>query len=67
MLTGENENRKWNDPKIVEQLNDMIIPEPDRIRGKKEFDPSKIVYQVERFDLKQLPKRKCRQTPFTVY
>src|SRR5215204_697098 len=29
---------KWNDPKIVEQLNDMIIPEPDRIRGKKELD-----------------------------
>jgi len=48
---------KWNDPKIVEQLNDMIIPEPDRIRGKKELDPTKIVYQVERFDLKAAADR----------
>ena len=48
---------KWNDPKIIEQLNDMIIPEPDRIRGKKELDPSKIVYQVERFDLKAAAAR----------
>ncbi|MDQ6608643.1 MAG: SUMF1/EgtB/PvdO family nonheme iron enzyme [Bacteroidota bacterium] len=48
---------KWNDPKIVEQLSDMIIPEPDRIRGKKELDPNKIVYQVERFDLKAAAQR----------
>ncbi|RYZ27345.1 MAG: gliding motility-associated lipoprotein, partial [Chitinophagaceae bacterium] len=48
---------KWNDPKIVEQLNDMIIPEPDRLRGKKELDPTKIVYQVERFDLKAAAQR----------
>lgn len=54
---------KWNDPKVVEQLNDLIIPEPDRIRGKKELDPSKIVYQVERFDLKAAAARENAGKP----
>src|SRR5215217_5842898 len=44
---------KWNDPKILEQLSDLILPPEDRIFGKKEIDPSKLVYQVERFDLKE--------------
>lgn len=54
---------KWNDPKVVEQLNDMIIPEPDRLRGRKELDPSKIVYQVERFDLKEAARRENAGKP----
>lgn len=54
---------KWNDPKVVEQLSDMIIPEPDRLRGRKELDPSKIVYQVERFDLKEAAKRENASKP----
>ncbi|RYZ25768.1 MAG: hypothetical protein EOP49_44205, partial [Sphingobacteriales bacterium] len=58
---------KWNDPKVVEQLNDMILPEPDRLRGRKELDPSKIVYQVERFDLKEAAKRENAGKPRSQY
>src|SRR5207249_4411610 len=54
---------KWNDPKVVEQLNDMIIPEPDRIRGRRELDTKKIVYLVERFDLKEAAKRENANVP----
>ena len=48
---------KWSDPKILEQLSDLILPPEDRIFGKKEIDPSKMVYQVERFDLKAAADR----------
>ncbi|HYC27240.1 MAG TPA: SUMF1/EgtB/PvdO family nonheme iron enzyme, partial [Chitinophagaceae bacterium] len=37
---------KWNDPKVLEQMSDLILPPEDRIFGKKEIDPAKLVYQV---------------------
>jgi sulfatase modifying factor 1 len=50
---------KWNDPKIVEALasTPLILPPDDRIFGKKEIDPSKIVYHSETFDLKEAAAR----------
>jgi sulfatase modifying factor 1 len=33
---------KWSDPKVLEQMADMILPPEDRIFGKKEIDPSKL-------------------------
>jgi sulfatase modifying factor 1 len=50
---------KWSDPKVMEQLagTDIILPPDDRINGKKEIDPSKIVYHIEYFDLKEAAKR----------
>jgi gliding motility-associated lipoprotein GldK len=52
-------NFKWNDPKSIEALGqtDMILTPEDRIFGKKELDPTKIIYLVERFDLKEAAKR----------
>ena len=29
---------KWSDPKVMEQLNDLILAPEDRIFGKKEID-----------------------------
>ncbi len=55
---------KWNDPKIIEQLGQSdILPPDDRIFGKKEIDPSKIVYQVQRFNLKEAAKRENANKP----
>jgi gliding motility-associated lipoprotein GldK len=50
---------KWNDPKVIEALagTDLILPPDDRIFGKKEIDPSKIVYHSEVFDLKEAAAR----------
>ncbi|MDX1955102.1 MAG: SUMF1/EgtB/PvdO family nonheme iron enzyme [Chitinophagaceae bacterium] len=50
---------KWNDPKVLEELGQtkLILPPDDRIFGKMEINPNEIVYQVERFDLKEAAKR----------
>jgi len=58
-------NFKWNDPKSIEALGqtDMILSPEDRIFGKKEIDPSKIIYLVERFDLKKPQKEKMPGNP----
>jgi gliding motility-associated lipoprotein GldK len=56
---------KWNDPKVMEQLSstDIILPPNDRIFGKKEVDPSKIIYHSEVFDLKDAAKRENAGKP----
>jgi len=54
-----------NDPKSIEALGqtDMILSPEERIFGKKEIDPSKIIYLVERFDLKEAAKRENAGKP----
>jgi gliding motility-associated lipoprotein GldK len=59
---------KWSDPKVIEQLSttDIILPPDDRIFGKKEIDPSKIIFHSEVFDLKaaaKAPKNADGTTP----
>ncbi|MEI9946784.1 MAG: hypothetical protein WDN26_21505 [Chitinophagaceae bacterium] len=52
-------------PKNIEALGntDLILPPDDRVFGRKEIDPSKIVYQVERFDLKEAARRENKGKP----
>jgi hypothetical protein len=49
----------WNDPKTIEAMGntDLILAPDDRIFGKKEIDPTKIIYHSEIFDLKEAAKR----------
>ncbi len=56
---------KWDDPKTIEALGntDLILSPEDRIFGKKEIDPSKIVYHSEVFDLKEAAKRENAGKP----
>ena len=60
---------KWNDPKTIEAMGntDLILAPDDRIFGKKEIDPNKIVYQVERFDLKEAAKRENANKPRSTF
>jgi formylglycine-generating enzyme required for sulfatase activity len=60
---------KWNDPKIMEQLSstDIILPPNDRIFGKKQLDPSKIVYHSEVFDLKEAARRENAGKPLSSF
>jgi gliding motility-associated lipoprotein GldK len=48
---------KWNDKATLEQLDAMIVTPDNRIFGRKEFDPLKIVYHSEVFDFKEAAKR----------
>jgi formylglycine-generating enzyme required for sulfatase activity len=59
---------KWSDPKVMEQMSDMILSPEDRIFGKKEIDASKLVYHSETFDLKEAAKREnAGKTPFCLH
>jgi formylglycine-generating enzyme len=50
---------KWNDPKVIEAIagTNLILPPDDRIFGKKEIDPTKLIYHSETFDLKEAAAR----------
>ena len=50
---------KWNDPKVIEAIagTPLILPPDDRIFGKKEIDPTKLIYHSETFDLKEAAAR----------
>ncbi len=56
---------KWSDPKVMEQLGqtDLILSPEDRIFGKKELDPTKLIYHSEVFDLKEAAKRENAGKP----
>jgi gliding motility-associated lipoprotein GldK len=58
---------KWTDPKIMEQLNDLILAPEDRIFGKKEIDASKLIYHSETFDLKEAAKRENAGKPRSMF
>ncbi len=44
---------KWNDKATIEKIDQLIVQPDNRIFGKKELDPMKLVYHSETFDLKQ--------------
>ncbi|MEO6683391.1 MAG: SUMF1/EgtB/PvdO family nonheme iron enzyme [Ginsengibacter sp.] len=54
---------KWNDKATLEKLDAMIVTPDNRIFGKKEFDPVKIVYHSEVFDFKEAAKRENANVP----
>jgi len=58
---------KWNDPKILEQLNAMIVTPDNRILGKKELDADKLMYRSETFDYKEASKRENAGKPRSQY
>ena len=43
---------KWGDKATIEKINQIIVEPDNRIFGKKEIDPNKLVYHSETFDLK---------------
>jgi formylglycine-generating enzyme len=44
---------KWGDKATIEKIDQMIVTPENRIFGKKEIDPNKLVYHSETFDLKE--------------
>jgi sulfatase modifying factor 1 len=54
---------KWNDPTTLEKMSGLILPPEDRLFGKMELDPQKMVYLSEYFDLKEAAKRENANKP----
>jgi len=48
---------KWGDKATIEKIDQLILTPENRIFGKKEIDPSKLVYHSETFDLKEAAKK----------
>ena len=48
---------KWGDKATVEKIDQLILTPENRIFGKKEIDPTKLIYHSETFDLKEAAKK----------
>jgi formylglycine-generating enzyme len=54
---------KWGDKATIEKIDQIILTPENRIFGKKEIDPSKIIYHSETFDLKEAAKKSNEGKP----
>lgn len=55
---------KYNDPKVLEGIADkLILSVNDRLRGRMELDPQKVIYHIEYFDLKEAAKFENKRQP----
>lgn len=58
---------KWGDKATIEKIDQMIVTPENRIFGKKEIDPMKLVYQSEKFDLKEAAKLENKNKPRSMF
>jgi gliding motility-associated lipoprotein GldK len=54
---------KWGDKSTIEKVDQMILSPENRVFGKKDIDPSKIIYHSEIFDLKEAARRENASKP----
>ncbi len=48
---------KWGDKATIEKISALIVEPDDRIFGKKELNPRKLLYHSETFDLKEAAQK----------
>jgi len=48
---------KWGDKATTEKIDQLIVTPENRIFGKKELDPRKMIYHSETFNLKEAAKK----------
>ncbi len=58
---------KWGDKATVEKIDQLIVTPENRLFGKKEIDPAKIIYQSETFNLKEAAKRENAGKPRSLF
>jgi len=54
---------KWGDKATIEKIDQMVVVPDNRIFGKKEVDPNKLVYHSETFDLKEASQKQNEGKP----
>jgi sulfatase modifying factor 1 len=59
---------KYGDPKVLEKIAEkLVLNVSDRLKGRMEIDPEKVVYHIEYFDLKEAAKIENKHQPRTNY
>jgi gliding motility-associated lipoprotein GldK len=58
---------KWGDKATIEKIDQMVVTPDNRIFGKKEIDPSKLIYHSETFDLKEAAAKQNEGKPRSQY
>ncbi|MDB5229739.1 MAG: SUMF1/EgtB/PvdOfamily nonheme iron enzyme [Chitinophagaceae bacterium] len=54
---------KWGDRATMERLTKLILAPDNRIHNRMDLDPSKIVYNVQEYDLKEAARRENAGRP----
>src|SRR5262245_3776918 len=54
---------KWGDKSTIEKIDQMIVTPENRIFGKKELDPNKLIYHSEIFEIKEAARRDMAGQP----
>lgn len=54
---------KWSDKATLEKMSPLMLSPDNRLYGKMEIDPEKIVYNVQGFDLKEAAKMENKGKP----
>ena len=58
---------KWGDKATVEKVDQMIVTPENRVFGKKEIDPDKLIYHSETFNLKEASKLENKSKPRSLF
>jgi formylglycine-generating enzyme len=58
---------KYEDKAVMEKISKLTLTPDNRLYGKNEIDPEKIVFRVEYFDLKEAAKRENKGKPRSNY
>ncbi len=58
---------KYDDKAVMEKISKLTLTPDNRLYGKNEIDPEKIVFRVEYFDLKEAAKRENKGKPRSTY
>ena len=58
---------KYNEKATLEKISKLTLTPDNRLYGRNEIDPEKIVYRVETFDYKEASKRENKGKPRQTY
>lgn len=58
---------KWGDKATIEKVDQMIVTPENRVFGKKEIDPDKLIYHSEIFNLKEAAKLENKSKPRSLF
>lgn len=58
---------KWNDKSTIEKIDAMILSPENRFNGRKDIDPSKLIFHSEILDFKEAAKRENASKPRSLF
>jgi len=58
---------KWSDKATIEKVDQIIVTPENRVFGKKEIDPDKMIFHSETFNLKEASKLENKSKPRSLF